>query len=617
MTSFHSLMTPGAAVVCLMLCASLSMAQPQFEQIGMPCVIKALSMQFVAPDGDGGYMAWGDFESPDERAIIGVNIETGETTRVDVGRWGFSHIAMTLGADGRVYVYVGNPSHFVAYDMKTGELEDLGAPASPANYFNFGQMASDRKTFYIGSYPGTYLVSVNTETGETTNHGQMAEDPKEKYIWPRLAVADDGMVYCPVGLHHKELWSYNPATGEKQQILPEELTEQQGSPSVWLAADGNVYGRAADTRFLCRPGGIEVTESVPSGADKYAPSREADGMIVQAIDEQGRLQMTNAQTDEATSVPTDYKGQPQSVYSVSADRDGKIWGGALFPSNSFYYEPATGDLVDLGQIVHGGCQVYDTLSVPQGLLMSSYPAASMDLYYPDQPLGEGNPVRFPRVGMQERPVQFASGPDGMYYCGTVPVKGILGGALVRLNLDDLSQDSWRNIVRDQSIMYCVGVPETGEMLCASSIQGGSSAIPTEKEAYVVHWDCDGEEVVHSFQPIPGTTTYGRMVRADTGIIYGLAGAKYYAYDPVERKVLMTGDLPGGRVHFPGLNDTPVNELIYGLADDKVFAIDPADHSVSVVAEHESLARAHGFMVTDEGVLYYGSGPWLWRCDLNG
>lgn len=606
-----------ALVTCLAVCGTAVAAEPQFEQIGMPCVIKYLQLQFVAPDGDGGYMAWGDFESPDERAIIGVEIETGATTRVDVGKWGFSHIAMTLGADGRIYVYVGNPARFLAYDMQTGELEDLGSPVSPANYFSTGQMASDGKTYYIGSYPGTHLVSVDTETGEITHHAKITDDPKEKYIWPRLAVADDGIVYCPVGLHHRELWSYNPDTGEKQQILPEEFTEQQGSPSVWLAEDGNVYGKAGDTRFLCRPDGVEVMENVPSAVDKHAPGREADGLIVHGINEHGRLKMENAETGEAVYVQTDYEGQPQMVYSVGDERDGKIWGGALFPANSFYYDEENGDLVEVGRITKGSCQVYDVLSVPQGLLMSSYTAAAMDLYYPDRPLGDDNPHRFPRVPMQERPVQFAPGPDGNYYCGTVPVKGILGGALVRLNLDDLSQDSWRNIVQDQSIMYCVGVPETGEMLCASSIQGGSSAIPTETEAYVVHWDCDAEEVVHSVQPVPGAAHYGRMVLADTGIVYGLAGAKYYAYDPVEREVLMTGDLPGGRVHFPGLHDEPVGGLIYGLVDDAVFAIDPADHSVRVVAEHESLARAHGFMVTDEGVLYYGSGPWLWRCDLGG
>jgi len=608
-----------ALTVCTLLCLSLCVgasAELQFERIGMPCVIKQLGMQFVAPDGKGGNIAWGDFESPEQRAIIGVNIETGETTWVNVGKFGFTHIAMTLGADGRIYVYTGKPAHFLAYDMATGELEDLGVPAEPANYFGSGQMGPDGKTFYIGSYPGTHLVSVNTETGEIAHLAKIADDPLENYVWPTVAVSDDGVVYCPVGLHHKELWSYDLASGEKRQILPPEMTKQQGGPGVWLGTDGRVYGKAGNVRFLCRPDGIDIEAEIAEISYARRPPTTAAGRAVQFIDKDGRLVMKDAH-GEPIFVQTDYEGQPQMVYSVSAERDGKIWGGALFPSNSFSYDPATGDLVDHGQIVKGGCQVYDTLSLPQGLLMSSYPAACMDLYYPDRPLGDDNPFHFPRVGYQERPVQFAPGPDGHIYCGTVPVKGRLGGALVRLNLDDLTQESWRNIVRNQSIMYCVGVPETGEMLCASSIQGGTSAQPTETEAVVVHWDCAGEEVVHSLQPVPGTKTYGRLVRAETGIVYGLAGAQYFAYDPVKRETLMVGDLPGERPRFPGLNDKPVGPdgLIYGIADGALFAIDPADHSVRVVAQHESLVRAHGFMVTDAGVLYYGSGPWLWTCEL--
>jgi len=35
----------------------------------------------------------------------------------------------------------------------------------------------------------------------------------------------------------------------------------------------------------------------------------------------------------------------------------------------------------------------------------------------------------------------------------------------------------------------------------------------------------------------------------------------------------------------------------------------------VLAQHASIAKAHGFKVTADGVLYYGSGEQLWRCDL--
>ncbi len=610
-------LTRIAVILSLLVVISMTAASaaPQFERIGIPCTIKELHLQLVAPDGAGGYMAWGDYEDPDQRAIVGFDIETGEMTWVDITRFGMTHIALCHGLDGRIYVYAGNPAHFLAYDMQTGDLEDLGVPASPANYLGHGMRGPDGK-FYMGSYPGTHLVAVDTTTGEIEHLAKIAEDPRENYLWPNVAISDDGVVYGPVGLHHRELWSYDTRTGEKRQILPEEFTEDQGRPSVWYGEDGQVYGSVAGVKFLCQPDRIvRDVEVAPEPDELPGLPRTADGKRIHRIDEQGRLTMTDLETGEAIYVQTEYDGQPQMIYSIGCLRDGKIWGGALFPSNTWYYDPDADELVDLGVIVRGGCQIYDLLSVPQGILMGSYTGAYIDLYDPQEELSDTNPYHFARVPMQERPNQFEMGPDGRVYVGTIPVKGRLGGALVRIDLDAREIDSWANIIENQSITYCAAIPETGELLCGSTIAGGSSAQPTEDEAYVFIWDCDAEQIVHTDQPVPGTRTYGRVIRAETGTVYGIAGNQYFAYDPVARETVYIGDLPGERVHFPGLSDDPVAGLIYGLVDDRVFAIDPADHSVKVVAEHESISRAHGFHVTPEGVLYYGSGPDLWRCDL--
>jgi hypothetical protein len=106
-----------------------------------------------------------------------------------------------------------------------------------------------------------------------------------------------------------------------------------------------------------------------------------------------------------------------------------------------------------------------------------------------------------------------------------------------------------------------------------------------------------------------------VARAKTGIIYGLAGDKYYAFDPKARKVVHVGDLPGAARQFPGMCREPIGPrgLIMGFADDALFAIDPADHSVQVLARHESIEGARGPFVTQDGVVYYGSGPTLMRC----
>jgi outer membrane protein assembly factor BamB len=494
------------------------------------------------------------------------------------------------------------------------ELVDLGVPAKPASYWLGSTVGPDGR-FYVGSYPAAQLVCCDPATGKVEGLGRIPTDEKERYLI-HPAVSDDNVVYCPVGLHHMELWAYDVKTKTKRQILPEELTQAQGAPQVWLAADGQVYGSAGSAKFRCRPDGIELGETKPRGPARI--TKTAGDIAVGNVDDEGKLALTDTKTGETTRLQTSYEGRTSEIYSVGCERDGKIYGATISPANSFSYDPATGELTDMGRISGGRIQVYDTISLPQGLFLCSYMGAHVDLFDPARPRKKGeNPRYLGRVAGQERPVQWCLGPDGKLYFGTVPAKGRLGGTLTRVDPDQLAIESWPDLIPHQSIMYVAPVPETGELFCASSVQGGSSAIPTEKEACVFLWDTKTESVVFRANPVPGTRYYGRAIRAKTGIVYGLAGEKYYAFDPVKREVVFTGDLPATGAHFPGLSDEPVGPggLIYGLAGDAVYAIDPADHSARVIARHDSLKRVRGFLVTQAGDLYYGAGPTLMRCRL--
>jgi hypothetical protein len=303
---------------------------------------------------------------------------------------------------------------------------------------------------------------------------------------------------------------------------------------------------------------------------------------------------------------------------VACEREGVLYGSSLLPGNTYSYDTRSGKFRDLGVIDSGKCQVYDTISLPQGLFLASYMGAFVDLYDPGKPLEAGvNPRKLGRAPDQERPIQWCLGPDGMLYTGTEPAKGRLGGALMRVDPQSGAIKVWPTPVANQSLQYVAPVPETGELFITTSIAGGSSAKPTETSAKVFLWDLKREKLVWEGDPLPGSTSYRRVVRAANGLLYGVAGAKYYVFDPVKRATVKTGDLPVQSLRFPELADQPVGPkgLIYGLGDDAVYAIDPADSSVQVIARHPSLKGAHGFYVSSEGILYYGSGPTLWRCKL--
>jgi hypothetical protein len=604
-----------------LLVSAVGSAEPEVQlpcqALGEPVRIGALGVNLVTPHPTGYHIAWCAYESADRMGLLSVRVDTGKTTWQDLSGFGRSHVLLTTGADGSLCIYAGNPAHFLRCDAATGEIADLGVPASPASYWVGGSMAMGPDgTVYAGSYPRTYLVACGTRTWTTRSLGKVSDDNRQRYVLS-VAVSDDNLVYCGVGLHHRELWCVNPATGEKTQILPPEMTEAQGSPSVWKATDGRVYGSCGAAKFACKPDGIEPMAETP--ARLLVDVRQAGDRTVVEIDDEGRLVLKNRQNGELSYVQTDHEPRRIGIYSVGCERNGVLYGGGVFPGYVYSCDRTTNKLNNLGDLAPGAIQIYDTISLPQGLFMASYMGCKLDVYNPEAPLEAGkNPRRITgSIPGQERPIQWELGPDGNLYTGTVPAKGRLGGALVRVNPNDFTYKVWPNLVEDLSLTYLASVPETGELYCCASVAGGSSAIPSQAHACAFLWTPATESIVWQGEPLPGERTYGRAIRAANGLIHGLGTGRFYVFDPVKREVVATGDLPVKSVRFPDLNDKPVGPagLIYGLGDDALFALDPRDNACRVVGRHPAIATARGFLVTDDGMLYFGSGATLWKCPV--
>src|SRR5690606_6040350 len=125
-------------------------------------------------------------------------------------------------------------------------------------------------------------------------------------------------------------------------------------------------------------------------------------------------------------------------------------------------------------------------------------------------------------------------------------------------------------------------------------------------------------------PIPGATSYGKAVLAANGLIYGFSGNQYYAFDPAQRKTVMTGILPGraegAYPRLPLLSDAPAADgLIYGVDNTvgNLFAINPAEHNITLLAQDDSLKDAHFAETEPDGYLYYNNGPRLMRVKVVG
>ncbi|MCK5801577.1 MAG: hypothetical protein KAI66_02035 [Lentisphaeria bacterium] len=597
-------MTAGLITAC-------AGADLEVEKLGVPVQIRELGIHVVTRKASGGHIAWGWRK---QEGLVGVDVATGKTFELDMRKFRAVNVALARGPEGDLFFYVGTPGRFFKYTPQ-GELVELGTPDKTPAYW-IGGHQSKNDILYVGTYPEATLVACDLKTGESRSYGRLTKDMREKYII-RVAAADDGTVYSGVGLHHQELWALNPKTGEKRQILPEPMTSIQGSPRLWTGKDGHVYGKTGKTTYRCTPTSIEECKPV---AERRDPTlKMAGNRKINSVDDQGRLQFAPSGSAGPSYVQTDYRGREPRVYCLGGERGGKLYGGTLFPGRPFTVDLKSGELTEMRGAVPQVIQIYDIMNHPNGLFFASYMGCILDFLNPEAPReNKVNPIRFKtRIPGHERPNQWELGPDGKLYFGTVPAKGRLGGALVQVDPDTRKVKVWDKIMPDLSIPYLASVSGAGLIFGCTSVGGGSSAIPTKEEAETFLWDTGAEKVVWTGKPVPGTRSYGRAISAANGMIVGLAEQSWYLFDPETKETVHRGRLPVKRLRFPQLSDGLVGPKgwVVGIGDDKVFAIDAQTRELRILGEHKTLNGVHGFHVTADGTLFYGSHETVYRCHL--
>lgn len=594
-----------------------------FEDLGKP-IRFSVDIEFVTRDAKTGPIAWAGLTSATRSALVGVNETAGKIINVDLMPYGKANGVVLFKHDEKtIYIYAGNPGRFFRYDVEMAKLTPLGQPSKASYWMKTSQTIAPDGKIYVGTYPDVAVSVLDPATNTTSVINKISDDPKEEYVIS-LAVSKDGTLYFGTGMQHGELWSYNSQTGQKQQILPKDL-QTYSAPELWTGADGNVYGAKGKSTFKCLPDKIEIGD-VPARPATVVDN-ETNGKIATFIDKNGDLELKDKITGEVTNVPAGFDTPAHSLFNISDLHEGKLYGSSFKPGPIYSFDIKTKKLEDLGFLTRGKVQVYDILSYGKGILMSSYTGGYLDYYEPDKPKSKSNPLpvaALHSLANQERAVQLTLGPDGNIYTPTVPIKGYLGGALVRVHPQDWSIKIYKDIIHNQSFSSVVSVPQTGEIFVTSSVAGGSSAKPTEKEAWVFLWNPKTEQIDFKTQPIPGAASYSKAVRAPNGMIYGFAVDKYYVFDPVKRQTIFTGNLPGRTPddypRAPLLSDEPASDgLIYGVDSTagNLFSINPANSKISILANDKSLIGTHFARTEPDGYLYYNEGARLMRVKVVG
>ncbi len=612
------------AIICGLFVSATALAQLQVENLGEP-VRTEVPIEFVTRDSRTGSIAWAGYSGADRYGVVGIQTETGAVTEVDLSSYGKTNTAVLVFKhnDRQLFIFAGNPGRFFRYDIRQGKLTRLGEPTKATFWHKQGAVTGCSGNIYVGTYPRATVVELNTKTGSVKLIEQIADDTSLDYVG-QPACASDGQLYFPVGMPKGQLWSYNPATGEKRQILPESL-QTYGYAVLWQGNDGRVYGEKDTAVFVCDASGIRPAGKVKPPAVKK--DNEIKGKIAVTIDKDGRLVLKDMATRKNSFILTSFLTPAAGLYSLGDVHGGKLFGSSFKPGSTFTFDLRTRKFEDHGVLTTGKIQVYDYLSHEQGVFMCSYTGGHIDLYPAGKELVIKNRkhiVNLHATENQERPRQLATGPDGMVYCVSRPLKGMLGGRLTRIDPKTLAVTSYKDteLIPHQSYASVTTVPETGELFITASTGGGTGARAITTETYVFLWDTKTASVSHRAQPLPGVSTYGNAVRAPNGILYGFSGNRYYAFDPRQRKTIFTGVLErtsaNANAHVM-LSERPAPDgLLYGVdaVSGHIIVIDPADHSIRVLGGDPSLKNTRFAGVYADGYLYYGYHSALMRVKVS-
>ena len=500
--------------------APASSLELQFERIGRPFPGTATPISAVSITPDQRCVAWGQYNAqwadPSLIDAVGVFGDTGEVLYLGLQeKFGQSYVRMVRAQNGNMYFFSGSPAgHFLKFDMQTMQLVDLGAPAANATYPPWRTVAPDGR-IYVGTYPEARVLWCDPSTDTVGDLGVMTTNAANRYAFTIAVDAANRHLYVPVGLHTGEIWSHDLQTGEKRQIMPASIGQAHTFFYIYRCTDGNVYGHSASDnslKFRCYPDRTELVGFTPPIAGE--PSQTTGcGYQFNSITEDNQLRKRNLSNGQWEYLDINVEGSPSGIYSIGCERDGIVFGGGTSPlCHLFTFDPNSGELKDMGGGTEpgGAVQIYDVLSHQQGphdgLFISSYGGAHFDFYDP-RTGAMTNIASLADSHQQERAPEMALGPDGMIYSGTIPTKGHLGGAVVRINPQTFGVDVWRNVIQDQSFNDLTPIPGSREICFSSSIHGGTTAVPTTTEASVMLWDVDQERIVWQGRPLPGTRQY--------------------------------------------------------------------------------------------------------------
>lgn len=570
-----------------------------FSSSGSPKYIKnaTFSARSVGPNGE----CYGWIGAAYKQQIYRVTAPGGATKSFDMAKYGVNHFYFYVSPVNRqLYVYAGSPGRFLKYDPVNEKFNDLGV-GNPNGGYTLGFGASGDGRMYVGIYPAGHLLELDTNTDKIRDLGKVSENPLQKYVlFP--CVDKNGIVYCHSGKARNELFSVDPKTGKRKQILLKNLQSDNVTVRLMVGRDGRAYALNGNNAWILDFDGMTSCPFPERGFFSNTDSTYNGAVALHSVDVDGQVLYLEKDDRKYKKAQTSYPGRSGGILSLHFIDGDVLYGGGMTPACIFTLNLKDGKLSELPVTLGGKVQVYDGIRKDDRIFFSSYPEGCIDMFDPKT----GKSQEIVKAGIkygQERVVQFCSGPDGKIYACTIPNKGKLGGGLLEIDPVTLKTEFYGGIEKDQSFSSVTSIPATGELLLASSVGGGSSAVATASEAKLVLWDPKSKSVTWTGAPYVSKYFYISGVAPD-GMIYGSsANSDFFVFDPVNRKFIHKGELP-----IPNASTRWIymNNGFYIAGAGSLVFLDPKTFKAAVVAKHPSLSFYWTAVIGHGNSIYYGN-----------
>jgi streptogramin lyase len=490
----------------------------------------------------------------------------------------------TVTPDGMVYL--GTDQGFFQCDPSGPSIKSLGRPLPDEN-FTFCLTHDEQGKVYGGTYPGGKVY----EFDPTTARFRQVFDTGKNYV--RSIAYSNGKIYAGTGpAGAPRLIEIDPENGIGKDIpLPPvkgtpnfvydldargkflfcnvTTAEAGGSLSIydliksqWITTklgieyhgahacpvnDGAVmlFSGKSIKKFDLKTAvisdtGLPYATAFRSGAWVDMQNADMPGKTLVTVDWSGHPILVNPKSRQVKSLPIVAQADATELHAMKTGPDGLIYISSFLSTQAARYNPETSQAepFPMGQAESIGA---DAKSIYFGV----YPKAHIFRLDCDQPIAaRKNPREIFHIGeLQDRPYSVLGTSKTLYY-GTIPGYGQLGGALTVYPLPRGKAVTYRNIVKDQSV---VGLAQAGNRLIGSTaISGGLGTTSAAKTARLFAWDIAANKKILekklNLKTSSPVNLIGGLATAPDGQVWGTAQGWIFAIDPITLKVTKAKNL---------------------------------------------------------------------------